>query len=346
MTKDAAQPSKNVYIFHGEDDFSLRQKINVWKTEFAKKFSGTSIITISGENLNETDLIKKFEEILTPSLFSSKKLIVARNCLPTKAAQEILTAKLTDLLKSLPSDYFLIFWQDSMDRRLGFIKNLLKEINLVEFHMPHGLELNAWIKKQSTLMGLNLDNAAIDKLAQISGRDFFEEKKAGGRVVERKEAFNLWQVYSELEKLASRGGNIDARIVGELATPVVPENVFALSDAIVAQNKKAAIEVLENLMAEENIDEKSMAIKLIGLISEQLRSMLVVGTLKNQNMDQNQIANFLGWSPGRVFITVRHAANMQSEKLKKLLAKLLEIDSTVKSSDTNPKLLIDLLIAQ
>jgi DNA polymerase III delta subunit len=102
---------------------------------------------------------------------------------------------------------------------------------------------------------------------------------------------------------------------------------------------------LENLLREENTDEKSMSIKLIGLISEQIRSQLVVSLLKSQNMDQNQIASFLGWSPGRVYITLKNSAQSRVDKLKKLMARLLEADALIKSSDTNPKLLIDQLLA-
>jgi DNA polymerase III delta subunit len=338
--------SKNVYIFFGEDDFSLRQKIQVWKSEFAKKYSVSSIVALDSQNLNEIELVKKFEEIMAPSLFSTKKLVIARNCLPTKAAQETLMSLLSQAMKNLPADYFLVFWQDSFDRRIGFNKNLAKEVSLVEFHLPHGLELNSWIKKQAASLGLNLENAAIEKLAVLSGRDLFEEKKAGGRVIERKEAYNLWQVYTELQKLASLSTPVGAKDVEELTLRVLPENVFALSDAVARQNKKQALEVLENLMQEENTDEKSMSIKLLGLISEQIRSLLVVSTLKSQNMDQNQIANFLGWSPGRVFITTKHVGSIPVAKLKSLLSRLLEIDTQIKSSDTNPKLLIDMLIAQ
>jgi DNA polymerase III delta subunit len=337
--------SKNVFIFFGEDDFGLRQKINVWKDEFAKKFSAAGVVAMASDGLSEPDLAKKLGEVLAPSLFSTKKLVIARNFLPSKSSQEILINSLNKLLQNIPADYFLVFWQDSLDRRIGFNKNLAKEINLVEFHLPHGLELNSWIKKQSSILGLNLDNQAIEKLAVLSGRDLFEEKKAGGRVIERKEFFDLWQVHSELQKLAAFSNSPTAKEIGELVVPAVSENVFALSDALVSQNKKHALEVLENLMREENTDEKSMSIKLIGLISEQIRSQLVVSLLKSQNMDQNQIASFLGWSPGRVYITLKNSAQSRVDKLKKLMARLLEADALIKSSDTNPKLLIDQLLA-
>ena len=342
MTKS----SSNIYIFYGEDDFSLRKRVSLWKTEFAKKYSPTSIVELTSDNLSEIELGKKFEEVLTPSLFSSKKLIIARNCLPTKAAQTHLIETLGRILKNIPSDYFLVFWQDALDRRLGFVKNLVKEVNLVEFHMPHGYELNSWIKKQAAGLGLAMDDRAIEKLAVLSGRDFFEEKKAGGRVIERKEFFDLWQVYSELTKLATYSNQISDKQVGELVAAKVPDNVFALSDAVVSNDRARAMSVLENLIREENADEKSLAIKLLGLLSEQMRSLLVVSMLAKQNMNQNQIADYLGWSTGRVFITMKHSASINLQKIKNLLQRLMKADLQIKTSDVNPSLLIDLLIVK
>lgn len=338
--------SKNIFIFTGEDDFSLRQKIEVWKNEFARKFSATSIVTLDAENLSEIDLVKKFEEILTPSLFSSKKLVIAKNCLPAKASQTHLIAGLDRLLASLPADYFLVFWQKSLDRRLGFNKNLAAKFKLTEFNVPHNRELNNWIKTHAARLKINMDDGAVEALAVLSGRDLFEEKKIGGRVIERIEMFDLWQINSDMQKLAGSGQTVTKQLVSELVTAQVPENVFALSDAVVAQNKKQALEVLENLMGTGNMDEKSMAIKLLGLLSEQIRSLLVVNLLQKENMDQNQIAEFLGWSPGRVFMTLKKSTSLNIDKLKRLLKQLLAADAVIKVSETSPKLLIDLLIAK
>lgn len=333
----------NIYIFYGEDDFSLRQKVNLWKAEFAKKYTASSIINIDGTQLSEQDLSKKMEEILTPSLFSTKKLIIAQNCLPAKSSQEILIESLKKIISSLPSDYFLVFAQSSIDRRNGYIKDLLKQVNVVEFHLPHGHELDLWIKKQAVLLGIHMDDQAIERLAKLSGRDLFEEKKAGGRVIERKEFFDLWEIHTQLLKLASLNTQITIKEVSELVIPKISENVFALSDAVVAGDKKTALNVLEGLMNNDNMDDKALAIKLIGLLSEQVRSLLVVKILR-QTMDQNEIAEFLGWSPGRVFITLKNSAAANLDKLKQLLHRLLLADAQVKSTDVNAKLLLDLLI--
>ena len=73
---DKNEPKSNVYLFYGEDDFSLRRKIDFWKTEFAKKYGSSSISLVDGENLSESELISQLQTNLAPSLFSSKKLII------------------------------------------------------------------------------------------------------------------------------------------------------------------------------------------------------------------------------------------------------------------------------
>ena len=89
-----AEQSKktNVYLFYGEDDFSLRRKIDQWKTEFAKKYSVAAVVFFDAADLSDAELIKKMETELAPSLFSSKKLLIIRDGLPKKSDQERLAA--------------------------------------------------------------------------------------------------------------------------------------------------------------------------------------------------------------------------------------------------------------
>ena len=37
-------PSANLFLFYGEDDFSLKRKLDHWKVEFAKKYSPQAVI--------------------------------------------------------------------------------------------------------------------------------------------------------------------------------------------------------------------------------------------------------------------------------------------------------------
>lgn len=348
MTEQIKKTSNGVYLFFGEDDFSLQKKIEHWKVEFAKKYSANSIVLIDFEDLGDLDLSKNLVEVFSPSLFSQEKLIIAKNILPSKAAQEQMGLKLIDLIGNLAKDYFLILWQTKKpDRRLGIIKKIFSlDINILEFNLPAGSELNSWIKTEVKKLNASIDEDAVEKLAVYSGRDLFEEKKIGGRVIERKEAFNLWQVYSEIFKLSSLTDHIKSSDVEQLVKPKVSENIFLLTDEITKKNKRGALNILENLLVNQTMDEKSAIIKVLGLLAEQVRSLILVSTLSADKLTQTQIAEKLGWSSGRVFITLKHAQKADLSKLKDLLTHLLNIDMKLKTQDVNPKLLMDLFIVQ
>ncbi|MBX4187135.1 MAG: hypothetical protein KW802_02675 [Candidatus Doudnabacteria bacterium] len=343
---EKTSPSSNIFLFHGEDDFSLRRKIDHWKIEFAKKYSTAAISVIQAGEMSETETIQKLQQDLSPSLFASKKLIIVRDGLPTKASQTLLADYLLNNLDNIPKDFFVIFWQSQKpDGRLGFTKKFLAKVTVTEFHLPHGLMLNAWIIAMAKTMGVVVLEPAAEQLALYLGRDLYEEKKAGGRVIERKEAFDLWQVHSELQKLASSNATIDATLVKSLVKPKIPDSVFALTEQMVAKNQKGAFQALENFLLNQTAEEKTSFIKIVALLSEQLRGLLVVSILSQQGLDNDQIAEKLGWTSGRVFITARNARSMPVAKIKQLLGRLLLIDTRIKSLDTNQKLDLDLFLA-
>ncbi len=336
-----------IYLFSGEDDFSLRRKIDLWKAEFAKKFSPQAITVFDGSEIEERELIRLMDQQLAPSLFSTKKLIIIRDGLPTKAAQADLAEFILKLPTTVPADFFVVFWQSSkLDGRLGFTKKFLASgITKTEFNLPHGAELNGWIKAMAKNLGVSITDQAIDLLAQFLGRDLYEEKKVGGRVIERKEAFDLWQVYSELSKLATASSNIDPALVKSLVKPRVPDSVFKLSDNLASRQSKQALESLANYLESASGDEKSAFIKIIGLLSEQFRSLLLVNLLSESGATPAAMAEKLGWSTGRIFILSKHAKNFSTIALKQLLSQLLAIDIRLKTSDANPRLMLDLLIS-
>lgn len=338
---------KNIYLFYGEDDFSLRRKIDIWKKEYAKKFSAQAITFLDCSALDSNSLLKELQSQLAPSLFSSRKLLILRDALPKKAEDEKLIEFLLELPKNLPADYFLVFWQSAKpDGRLKFNKQFQALVNVQEFKLPQGRELNQWLKAMAKTLGAEITDAGADKLAVFLGRDLAEEKKAGGRVIERKEAFDLWQAFSELSKLSSNSSQITPQMVGDLVKPKVPDSVFALTDGIAGGNRKAAFQALENSLTSAAGDEKGAFIKVVGLLSEQIRSLLNVSLLKEEGLSADAIAEKLGYSSGRVFVLSKHAANFNPQKLKKLLSELLKIDQSLKSSETNPHLLVDLFIAK
>lgn len=338
-------PYSNIFLFYGEDDFSLQRKVNKWKSEFSKKYSASAVIVINAAELSEIEIIKNLQTHLSPSLFANKKLIVVRDGLPSKASQTQLAEYLLNALESISKDFFVIFSQSQKpDGRLAFTKKFTGKVTVNVFDLPHGMMLNQWIKAMAKTLDVSITDRAADRFAQFLGRDLYEEKKAGGRVVERKEAFDLWQVNSELLKLSSGSNQIDIEQVESLIKPKIPDSVFSLTDQVVAQNQKGAFQALENFLSNQTVEEKTSLIKIIALLSEQLRSLSVVSLFLAEGLDNDQIAEKLGWTSGRVFITSKNLKNITIGKLKLLLKNLLNLDYRVKSLDSNQKLELDLFL--
>lgn len=335
----------NIYLFHGDDDFSIKRKVDFWKAEFAKKYSQSSVVVLDGQEADRSALIRKIDEALAPSLFSDKKLIVCRNCFPTKAGEEALAASISKLITSLPAGYFLVFEQTTRpDKRLASIKKILSHpMEISELKLPHGQQLQSWITQELKKDQAAIEEKALELLAVYLGRDLFEEKKIGGRVIETKEVFDLWQVHNELEKLVSRTKHIQVADVQALVRPKLPENIFELSDQIISGHKQQAFQTLENLMAGNPGDEKSEIIRIVALLAEQFRSLATVSSLADKK-NQQEIAEMLGWSPGRVFVNLKLAKSIRFEKLKIYLGGLLSIDKSLKTSDSNPRLLLSMFL--
>ena len=338
--------SPGVYIFYGEDNFSLRKKIEFWKTEFVKKYSNQGLVLIDSENLTDREIVDKIKEAASPSLFSARKLVIIKNALPAKTTQEFLAENILEIIAKVSADILLVFWQDQKpDGRLSFTKKLLKSgANVSEFKLPHGRELDVWIKTQVKILGTEITDKGASKLAEYAGRDLFLEKKFSGKVIELKEAYDLWQVYSELLKLSSYSAAIDEKTVELLVKPKLSDSAFDLTDEISNNNKIKAFAILENLLGNSTTEEKIAVIKILGLLAEQVRSLILVKLCLQEKMNPGEVAGKLGWSSGRVFVVSKHAQKIPLEKLKKLLNKLLALDLSLKSSETNPRLLMDLFI--
>ena len=170
-------PFSNIFSFFGADDFSLQRKVDHWKTEFAKKYSASAVTVVNAGSLTESEIISQLQTHLSPSLFASKKLIIVRDGLPTKATQTQLADYLLSALDQVPKDFFIIFWSSQKpDGRLGFTKKFHGKVTVTEFDLPHGAVLNQWIKAMVKTQGAAITDRATEKLGAFLGRDLYEEK--------------------------------------------------------------------------------------------------------------------------------------------------------------------------
>ena len=239
----------------------------------------------------------------------------------------------------------------SLDKRKKESKSLLgnKNIEVKQFDLPHGAELNSWITSRVKSAAGSISAAATEELAIRLGRDQAKETKVGGKIVEVEEVYTLWQADSEIQKLLAyaQGGEISAGDVKALAAENREVDVFELTNALAEKHKQKSLDLLQRLLKEQNAaDEKGAIIQLNALVSEQFRNVAMVQDFLNRKTSEAEILEKTGWKSGRLFVIKKIASRFAPPKILDLLNKLKALDEELKTSSTPPRVLLDLIVAQ
>lgn len=320
-------------ILLGEDDFSKKEHIKV----LATKEKAEVEFIVEEEKL---DILHLTEQ----DLFAKPKIFVVENLFKALNLEK-------NLDKLLASQNHIIITEEKLDKRSSFNKKLLsnKKITVKAFSLPHGRELNKWVEKRVLELGGKISKEAAEELAVKLGRDEGEEIKVGGKVISSKERFSLWQADGEIKKLIAfaQGKEITKADVESLVTENLEIDVFKITNAIADGKKKEAISLMRKFLAQQTgSDEKARIIQLNALLAEQFRNVFVVQDFVAQKTPEQQILEKTGWKSGRVFVMKKIANKFNPKKVLVLLKKLEALDQELKTTQTPPKVLLDLILAQ
>jgi DNA polymerase III subunit delta len=326
-----------IIFLYGEDTYRSRQKLKELKDKFLREVdaSGNSLIVINGEtagleNINEV--------VATPSLFSTKRMIVIEKMLNNK--NQKVQEELIDYLKKKFSkndkhENILIFWDEIETEQ--FSKNKLfqflsAEKYAQEFKTLSNTATATWIKKEIENRGAKIKPAAVTLLVSFLGNDLWQINNEINKLFN----YKLGEEKNELKDLI-----IEAEDVEKLVHGKVDENIFAFTDAISNKNKALALKLLEDEI-EVGVTEPH----LISMIVRQFRILLQVRQALESGLTSRQMVSQLKLHP---FVAQKALAQVQKfslEKLKQIFLELIEIDKKFKSGEADVKTELGLLIAR
>lgn len=241
--------------------------------------------------------------------------------------------------------------EEKLDRRKDQVKQLLKVpgVTVSEFPLPHGSELNRWLKTRAGELKVSLEPQAVEALAVRLGRDEFTETRAGGRVISVTETYSLWQADSELKKLAAYSGG--RTVTAEDVERLVPENLVAdtlkLANAVADRQRGLAFSLVDRFLSEgQASDEKARIIQLNALLAEQFRNVLAVQDFAARRVPEQEVLKVTGWRSGRLFVLRKVASRFTVERVRELLDKLQHLDLELKSSSMPPRVLLDMILVR
>jgi DNA polymerase-3 subunit delta len=193
------------------------------------------------------------------------------------------------------------------------------------FTPPKGAALEDWLAKRARDAGAKLSPEAGRLLIDSSGDD-------------------LRILAHELDKLSTyvgRDGQIRLEDVRAL-TPIARQlRVFDLTDALARRDRKRALALLHELLA-----NGESALGIVALTAFQTRTLLQVKTLAERGLRAPQIAQQADISPYVVEKSLPLARQFSFAQLEAAHRSLLEIDTALKRSRTTPEMALDLLVLE
>jgi DNA polymerase-3 subunit delta len=341
-----------LYLLHGNDEFTCREHLKKLRQEGNFEYNQD---TFTG---GEVDLMTITAACNTFPFLSDQRLVVLEGLPKRRRGEEVSSSggsetketpeksgkskkskkgsksrsesragfekSLAEYIPQLPETTVLIVLADEeLTSSSPLLKAAEEHGKVVQCTLPKGAALENWISKRAVSLGVKITSEATTTLANFIGNQ-------------------LRLLANELEKLATYvgpGATITIEDVRQLSAQVQEARIFDLTDALAQRNRKQALDLLHDLLA-----DGEPPLKLISTITSQVRSLLLVKELADNGLRVSQIVSATGLAPFVAEKALRQVGKFSTLQLEGTYRQLLATDAALKRSRMTPDMALDLLV--
>src|SRR5688500_473913 len=211
-----------------------------------------------------------------------------------------------------PTDFStVIFVADEFDKRRKMAKLLIERAVAVEFVELSDTELTKWAREKVKDANSEIDESSLRLLIATVGAD-------------------VRRLTTEIDKLSTAalpGKVISKELIESLVVNSRDISNFDLTDHLVGGRKRDALKHLKKIL-----DDGAEPLMLLGLISSNVRRLLMAKEAMNAGVDQAQVARIakLRYSDQAPFLAAARRADPQ--KLERAIQLLAKTDLAIKTS--------------
>jgi DNA polymerase III subunit delta len=231
---------------------------------------------------------------------------------------------LAEYIPQLPETTVLIVLADEeLTSSSALLKAAAAHGKVIQCTLPRGVAVETWINKKAKSLGVKITPDATSMLANFIGNQ-------------------LRLLANEIDKLATYvgpGATITVEDVRQLSAQVQEARIFDLTDALAQRNRKQALDLLHDLLA-----DGEPPLKLISTITSQIRSLLLVKELAENGLRISQIVSATGMAPFVAEKALRQIGRFSPSQLEGAYRQLLATDAALKRSRLTPDMALDLLV--
>ncbi|HLR20586.1 MAG TPA: DNA polymerase III subunit delta [Tissierellaceae bacterium] len=328
IRSDSLDPT---YIFMGKEEYLMNDSIKRLKKEYINSFEELNFVNIKGKDAELDTLINACE---TLPFMSEKKIVIMKDIDKFLANLDKNEEKeLYKYLDTLEDFICLIFMDntDSIKKNTKFYKYFNKKKRAVDFSKLVGRNLNQWI--ENILKQYN-------KKMSFSNISYFIEKTS---YQSRNIDLNLYDLENELLKIIdhSKEENIGRDSIDEILVKSIDTNIFELLDAISRFDSSNAIRTFNEMyMSNEPLQ------RILYMITRQMRLLLAYKLYKKKGYNQPQMQEKLKIGSYEFRKISSQSSKWEVKRLEEIMDKLLDVDIKIKTTSTDDKLLIEMLLVQ
>ena len=311
--------AESIYLYYSSNDFLLNNAVE----EKIKEFS------VDPFNIVKYDLLENspedlLEDLQTVSFFAEQKVIIIRNFQEVEKADEyVLNRYLAYFEKPNPDVITMIMLNELIPDTTPIGKTLFKYAYIEKVKDMEKKDYPEFVKNLFKKFSYTITDDAIEALLERTNLDF--------------NAIN--QEAEKLMLFAYDTKEINERAVLLLVSRNLEENIFELTNALLAKNQTKTIEIFYDLVA-RNEDP----LRILNNIVSKVRELMHTKLLLDKGYRQDQIAEHFHIKSGRAYYLVKNAQSIPFNQLENHLKKLSKLDYDIKSGKIDKKLGLELYL--
>ncbi len=321
---------KSSYLFFGEEEYLMNETIDLIKIKHIEPSLETlNFTTIEGKDATIDLVINACE---TLPFMSSKKIVVLKDITmllenEDKAAEDELYKYLDDLGSYL----LLIIIDNNVKKSSKLYKYFNKTNKAVEFSNLKGKDLNTWIER---ILKKN------NRFMNFSNLNYFTQQTAYSS---RNSNLTLYDLENELLKLVNYAteSEITKDDISKVLIKSIDTNIFDLLAGINRGDSHSALVIFNDMyMQNEPIQ------RILVMITRQIRLMLGYKLYKNKGYGEGEIQDKLQIKRYEYSKISSQSREYSISQLENILDKILILDKQLKTTSTDEKILMEMLIIE
>lgn len=275
-----------------------------------------------GEDILADQIIESAQAV---PFMNDKRLIIVKNSGFFTAKRKKDAELIYSFLDDIPAFTCLIFVEDNIDKKNKLYKKFDKMKFAVEFELPKEQELLVWIGRKFKKNNKDIDQRTSLYLVRTVGRSMVDLENEINKLISYKEDNNIITI-EDIDKVCIKS---------------LESHVFDLLKAMGYKKTDEALKIYSNL-----INNKEHPIKILSMITRQIRLILQVKYLSEQGFNAKKISESIKEPFFVVNDCLKQAQLFTLDKLKEGINDCLETDIASKTGKMDPNLAVEIFLVE